>query len=603
MRILGIFCLASSLWAADSARDAAGKAIALIQASQKTWSQDCHSCHHQSLPPQAFRTAREHGIPVDETLARASSARAFRFLTDVDRAVQYNYVIDPALDEGNMLLGANAAGAQPGITTAIYARLVAARQKSDGHWDTLDVRPPQSYSTVTATAIASRALQLYAHPSLAAETKSRLDKARTWLMSAPAPLTEDRVMQLNGLSWTGGDPILIGKLARALLSSQQKDGGWGAMKGRSSDVYSTGEVLVALAETDPHASSNPAWKHGTEFLLRSQAPDGSWHVVSRVHPPAPVSPNYFETGYPYGHDQFVSVMGATWAIRALALSLPAAASAAKPELPEAAPSPEPWMDTAIFGSAMELKALIDKGLDPNSATKSGGTTLLMAVQPDLDKTKLLIARGAKVNGRSKTRYSALMVAAQYPGSAPAMQFLLDHGAEARLAKGASTPMFNASPMVLAAGAGNAEILPVLKRAGDNIESKAMFLGTFAATPLLVSTFFGNVATVQAAIDCGAKIDQPDDDGITALGWAAIGNMTAVAKLLIEHGADVNHVDKKGMTPLLYAASIDFGDESLVQLLLKSGANPAARTKEGLTASALAKKYGHTRLQKTLTAGL
>ena len=97
------------------------------------------------------------------------------------------------------------------------------------------------------------------------------------------------------------------------------------MEGRSSDVYSTGEVLVALAETDPHASSNPAWKHGIEFLLRAQAPDGSWHVVSRVHPPAPVSPNYFETGYPYGHDQFVSVMGATWAIRALALSLPAAA--------------------------------------------------------------------------------------------------------------------------------------------------------------------------------------------------------------------------------------------------------------------------------------
>ena len=93
------------------------------------------------------------------------------------------------------------------------------------------------------------------------------------------------------------------------------------------------------------------------------------------------------------------------------------------------------MDTAIFGSAMELKALIDKGLDPNSATKSGGTTLLMAVQPDLDKTKLLIARGAKVNGRSKTRYSALMVAAQYPGSAPAMQFLLDHGAKLPWPKG------------------------------------------------------------------------------------------------------------------------------------------------------------------------
>ena len=132
---------------------------------------------------------------MDETLARASSARAFRFLTDVDRAVQYNYVIDPALDGGNMLLGANAAGAQPGITTAIYARLVAARQKSDGHWDTLDVRPPQSYSTVTATAIASRALQIYAHQVLRQRRSLVSIRREPGLMSAPAPLTEDRVMK------------------------------------------------------------------------------------------------------------------------------------------------------------------------------------------------------------------------------------------------------------------------------------------------------------------------------------------------------------------------------------------------------------------------
>ena len=58
---------------------------------------------------------------------------------------------------------------------------------------------------------------------------------------------------------------------------------------------------------------------------------------------------------------------------------------------------------------------------------------------------------------------------------------------------------------------------------------------------------------------------------------------------------MNHFDKKGMTPLLYAASIDFGDDALIDLVLKSGARTSARTKEGLTALELARKYNHTHL--------
>ena len=55
---------------------------------------------------------------------------------------------------------------------------------------------------------------------------------------------------------------------------------------------------------------------------------------------------------------------------------------------------------------------------------------------------------------------------------------------------------------------------------------------------------------------------------------------------------------KGMTPLLYAASIDFGDAAMVNLLLKSGARPNARTKEGL-AFELARKYKYTHLLASL----
>jgi hypothetical protein len=163
-------CIASA-WAAETTpsqiRQAATRAIAVIQKSQKTWytKQGCVSCHQQVFPALAFRAAREHGIPVDEQSARADAAAGFSFYSHLDRAVEYTYIIDPALGDGYSLIGAEAVGVRPSLVTAVYARLLAARQEPDGHWETSDARPPQSYSPFTATAISLRAIQIYAHPS------------------------------------------------------------------------------------------------------------------------------------------------------------------------------------------------------------------------------------------------------------------------------------------------------------------------------------------------------------------------------------------------------------------------------------------------------
>jgi hypothetical protein len=56
---------------------------------------------------------------------------------------------------------------------------------------------------------------------------------------------------------------------------------------------------------------------GVKFLLGTQSADGSWHVVSR----ATKFQQYFESGFPYGHDQWISTMATGWAANALALSL------------------------------------------------------------------------------------------------------------------------------------------------------------------------------------------------------------------------------------------------------------------------------------------
>ena len=438
-----------------------------------------------------------------------------------------------------------------------------------------------------------RAIQLYGHEKLASDTRQRIQRARAWLAVQHPRDTEERTYQLLGLHWAGASAAELAKLGRDLAATQRSDGGWNSLDGRASDAYSTGEALMALHDAAGLAIDDAVWKRGLHFLIDTQQPDGSWHVVSRLHPPAPVSPPYFESGYPHGHDQFISAMGACWSIMALATSLGPAHKVNLPPLREAeAEGVEAWVETVLFGSPADLRTLLEKKFDPNSATKNG-TTALMLAMPDLEKAKLLVAHGADVNARSKTRYSALLVAAQYPGSTPVLRFLLDKGAELRTAKGSGAPLFNATALSLAIMSGNADAVPLLLAKGDKLDDKFLIVGMFPAMMPPEAISFDDNATLAALLDAGASVELPDDSGFTLLDTAVIANRIDAARLLIARGANVNAVDKNGMTPLLYAASVDYGDCAMIDLLLKSGA------KEKSKALDLAVKYEHKHLLKSL----
>jgi ankyrin repeat protein len=324
-------------------------------------------------------------------------------------------------------------------------------------------------------------------------------------------------------------------------------------------------------------------------------------LKSRLNPPAPLSPPYFDAGYPEGHDQFISMTAASWAVMALAYALPPTRPVAPPALPGTAPANvEPWVETVLFGSVADLRRLLDQGLNPNAATKSGGTTVLMAAAPDVEKMTLLIDRGANVNARAQSRFSALMVAAQYQDAAPAINLLLDRGADVGAPAEGGAPVFNANPFFLAAYAGNAGALKRLRDAGAKIDEPMQLIGTSRTTPLLGAFKFGDAEVARVLFELGTPIEFADGNGITMLGRAALNNEVAMAKTLIDRGADVNVVDKLAMTPLLWAASMDFGDPAMIELLLRSGANADARNKDGLTALDLARKYGHAEVIPALT---
>jgi hypothetical protein len=106
------------------------------------------------------------------------------------------------------------------------------------------------------------------------------------------------------------------------------------------------------------------------------------------------------------------------------------------------------------------------------------------------------------------------------------------------------------------------------------------------TPLLAATrdsYNGRPDAVMTLLTNGARAQQADVDGNTALHGAALTREATIAAMLIDAGADPNAVNREGLTPLGVAAGA--GNEVLVRFLLEHGARPdAARALPALIAA-------------------
>ena len=131
------------------------------------------------------------------------------------------------------------------------------------------------------------------------------------------------------------------------------------------------------------------------------------------------------------------------------------------------------------------------------------------------------------------------------------------------------------------------------------------MGWTAATATLPSQW----EDFKQSVEQGGSLDTVDENGLTALFWAARRGETNATAFLLAHGADVNHTSKLGETPLMWAASgagedwalaknsIDSAmacsafptkdNLSLVTTLVQAGADINARTRKGYTAMAVA----------------
>jgi ankyrin repeat protein len=232
----------------------------------------------------------------------------------------------------------------------------------------------------------------------------------------------------------------------------------------------------------------------------------------------------------------------------------------------------PLILAAVYADVQAMKLLIEHDADVNAANIAGVTPLIRAAF-DFDKTKLLIEHGANVNVRSGMGNTPLILAARPANSHRTVELLLNHGADAN-----ATNNWGASALMAAAASSDERLVQLLLEHGANANAQpAMdqpgFIFGGGRSPFMWAAFRGDVSVMQHLVAAGADVNGEGYLGapLTQATWS---DQTKGVKWLIDHGAEVNHVDHGvDYTALHWAASTERRDTSLVNLLLNSGADP------------------------------
>jgi hypothetical protein len=279
----------------------------------------CISCHSQALVAMAAAEARKKGIGINEEIAQTNLKQIEASYKNVaDLAMQGDQPGGNIITIGYVMM---ALAAEQHPFDKIIAQLIhaaAALELPDGSWTPNGVsRPPMEDTLVTATAMGARALTLYPVAGSQHQVEEKVRRSQHWLLAVDAHSAEDRAMKLMGLAWTKAPQSAVEAAARQILAQQRPGGGWPQRDGMAPDAYATGISLYALHTAGIPATSD-AYLNGVRILQQNQYQDGSWLEKTRSYPTQP----YFETGYPFGNNQFISAGAASWSALAIAFTLP-----------------------------------------------------------------------------------------------------------------------------------------------------------------------------------------------------------------------------------------------------------------------------------------
>ena len=125
------------------------------------------------------------------------------------------------------------------------------------------------------------------------------------------------------------------------------------------------------------------------------------------------------------------------------------------------------------------------------------------------------------------------------------------------------------------------------------------LSAVAAEPLIDAAKNNDLESLRRQLQSGARVNDAEPDGSTALHWAIRRNNSEMARLLIAAGANPAAATRYSVAPLHLAASN--GNAAILEMLLKAGVDVNSTSLEGQTALMTAATNGNPEAIRVLLA--
>jgi ankyrin repeat protein len=226
--------------------------------------------------------------------------------------------------------------------------------------------------------------------------------------------------------------------------------------------------------------------------------------------------------------------------------------------------------------------LLNYGASVDARDRFGARPLSHAARSGhLDMVDLLLAHGAPINARNLAGATALYFAAER-GHVAVAQRLIERGADVKL-----TGRSGVSPVAAAAYAGNAAVVETLLAHGAD-EGAPDDTGK---PPIVYAAARARLDIVKRLLSRNVDINARYPNDLTLLMWAAGPDekvpeteAVEVVRYLLDSGARVDDRDARGRTALMIAA--EGGRAEIAGLLLARGANPSLTDKAGKRAADL-----------------
>lgn len=228
------------------------------------------------------------------------------------------------------------------------------------------------------------------------------------------------------------------------------------------------------------------------------------------------------------------------------------------------------LNAIAYRRTAEVKSLLEAGADANARNQRNRPALVNAADTSdkVEIMKLLMDHGAELNAVNDFGNTALMVAAE-ANNDEGVSLLLDRHAEVNLRNNDQM-----TALMLAATRGNNRPTALLVTHGADVNARHPATGRTALMFASMSEF-AQEPVVTKLLAYNAEINATDNEGNTALMFAARAAAFSVVNTLIRRGADVNAKNKAGETALQLArkstAGGPYAAPAIVKMLEDAGA--------------------------------